>query len=89
MKVSDYIDRFEVDLHPTFQPPKLVLFEEPFEIKRMGWGVFDINIKVYWKPWTGVDMNEISHYLSFDGNGKEHKYKVRVDRKKFDEIHKI
>jgi transcription initiation factor IIF auxiliary subunit len=41
-KPLDWIEKVVVDLHPTFNPPKVTLTKEPFEVNRIGWGTFQI-----------------------------------------------
>ncbi|KNE57281.1 hypothetical protein AMAG_03013 [Allomyces macrogynus ATCC 38327] len=44
------IDRVVVHLHPTFRPASVTLTAPPFELKRLGWGIFNIACEIYWKP---------------------------------------
>ncbi|KAJ3366413.1 hypothetical protein GGF32_005415 [Allomyces javanicus] len=44
------IDRVVVHLHPTFRPASVTLTAPPFELKRLGWGIFNIAVEIYWKP---------------------------------------
>ncbi len=82
---QDYIEKIVVTLHPTFPKPIIKLEEEPFEFTRIGWGVFDIPSRIYWKKWTGLEPSEITHFLSFQQNGSQNKFGVKIDRKKFEE----
>ncbi|KNE66016.1 hypothetical protein AMAG_10293 [Allomyces macrogynus ATCC 38327] len=43
------IDRVVVHLHPTFRPASVTLTAPPFELKRLGWGIFNIAVEIYWK----------------------------------------
>ena len=48
-KTQDYIEKVEVKLHPTFTPSVRVIDKAPFTLKAMGWGTFNIPVKIYWK----------------------------------------
>ncbi|PVH91848.1 hypothetical protein DM02DRAFT_311846 [Periconia macrospinosa] len=39
---TDIIKEVRVNLHPTFRPPRVTLHAPPFEVRRLGWGVFVI-----------------------------------------------
>jgi hypothetical protein len=36
LQVEDYIEKVEVELHPTFDPPQLALTQPPFNVGRVG-----------------------------------------------------
>lgn len=78
------IDKIVVTLHPTFPDPIITLKKPPFEIKSVGWGVFDIPVRIHWKDWTGLPISDYSHFLSFDGDGEARKFKVKVDKAVFE-----
>eukprot|EP00163_Fabomonas_tropica_P016657 TRINITY_DN29787_c0_g1_i1.p1 TRINITY_DN29787_c0_g1~~TRINITY_DN29787_c0_g1_i1.p1 ORF type:complete len:158 (+),score=24.70 TRINITY_DN29787_c0_g1_i1:55-528(+) len=42
--IEDIFHEVTFDLHPTFNPPSVTRTESPFEVKRSGWGTFDIDI---------------------------------------------
>jgi transcription initiation factor IIF auxiliary subunit len=78
---NQIIEKVVVDLHPTFRPAQLTLTSAPFEVKRLGWGVFDIKIIIRFKQECNLGELEINHFLSFEGNGNftEHEidYKLK------------
>jgi hypothetical protein len=39
---TDVIEEVHIFLHPTFRPPKIVRQRSPYEVRRLGWGVFPI-----------------------------------------------
>jgi len=41
----------------------------PFEVTRIGWGYFDIDVVITWKSWLQMEPLEVNHLLSFDGEG--------------------
>lgn len=58
-------------LHPTFQQPLVILREPPFQMDRLGWGMFKAGIEIKLKPdvlegktWVG------SHHLSFEAQSE-------------------
>jgi hypothetical protein len=66
---SKYIDQVVVRLHPTFHPSTITLTEPPFEVSRLGWGVFLIRLTIKFKQEFRKPPLDLTHYLSFDGNG--------------------
>lgn len=83
--IESFIENVVITLHPTFYPSSITLDKAPFEIKRQGWGIFDIPIKINWKSWTGLECSELVHNLSFLQDGNENRMKFRVERAKFKE----
>eukprot|EP00698_Gefionella_okellyi_P008504 TRINITY_DN2109_c0_g2_i1.p1 TRINITY_DN2109_c0_g2~~TRINITY_DN2109_c0_g2_i1.p1 ORF type:complete len:424 (-),score=80.55 TRINITY_DN2109_c0_g2_i1:107-1378(-) len=63
------IDRVELALHPTFTPRTVVLQQAPFQLKRIGWGTFDVGVRVHFKEALRCAPLEVVHRLSFDGAG--------------------
>ena len=41
---GDLIEKVEYKLHPTFNPPLVVVDKYPFTFSRLGWGIFNIPI---------------------------------------------
>ena len=41
------IRRVVFKLHPTFNPPTVTVSQPPFEVGRIGWGIFDVGIEIY------------------------------------------
>lgn len=37
MRLQKFVEKVEVDLHPTFRPHKIVLEQAPFSVTRIGW----------------------------------------------------
>eukprot|EP01125_Pyxidicula_operculata_P006461 TRINITY_DN2237_c0_g2_i6.p1 TRINITY_DN2237_c0_g2~~TRINITY_DN2237_c0_g2_i6.p1 ORF type:complete len:585 (+),score=48.40 TRINITY_DN2237_c0_g2_i6:1627-3381(+) len=52
----------EFKLHPTFSPPSVTVYQRPFELKREGWGEFDITVVVRFIDNT---ENQYVHSLDF------------------------
>jgi hypothetical protein len=39
-----------LQLHPTFHPSRIRIDAPPFELARIGWGVFNVGVSIYLKP---------------------------------------
>lgn len=65
IRQSDVIKFVKFNLHPTFNPPYVIIHEEPFEIRRLGWGVFTITIVIHFQDYLQMEPMEIDHMLSF------------------------
>jgi transcription initiation factor IIF auxiliary subunit len=59
------IDSVRYELHPTFQPPYQIVRarEICFRLTRVGWGVFQVGVKVTFKDNT---VGETVHQLTFE-----------------------
>eukprot|EP00198_Chlamydomonas_reinhardtii_P000355 XP_001689690.1 predicted protein [Chlamydomonas reinhardtii] len=44
------VERVVVHLHPTFNPPVVVLTRPPFAVRRCGWGMFVVRAEVVFRP---------------------------------------
>ena len=79
--VDKYIKKLIIELHPTFKPKTIEFTKGPFELVRLGWGTFNIPIKIYWKDHLNKEVTEIEHYLSFEDDVKATKFTVEFNRK--------
>jgi hypothetical protein len=89
MSRPDLVDRVEVYLHPTFRPPRLTLRRAPFEVRRLGWGTFNIEATIWLKEgWAWVKEGsrekerflELDWVLDFEGRGRQGRVRGRVIR---------
>jgi len=80
------IQKVEVQLHPTFRPSKLTLGKAPFEVQRAGWGIFSIEIKVFFKPQLKIPPIETSHLLNFTRNDTFKVHKVKADLRLLEQV---
>ena len=80
-----FISKVEFKLHPTFNPPKVTVNKVPLQIKRWGWGVFEIKIIIHWKKWMNKEPTQYTHMLSFDGDGKRNAFLVDVNKNDLDD----
>lgn len=83
----DIVEEVRVDLHPTFRPPRVTLREPPFEVRRLGWGVFTIDVKIVLKePYSWVVGGEngrqrdlaLDWELDFEGRGRQGRVRAKV-----------
>lgn len=45
----EMIEEVHIDLHPTFNPPRIIRGRPPYDIRRLGWGTFTITANVMLK----------------------------------------
>lgn len=64
-----FIDHVTVQLHPTFSPPTVTLWEPPFRVRRVGWGVFYIRAVVHFRSQWQRPPLRIAWLLDFSGHG--------------------
>ncbi|CAD8064908.1 unnamed protein product [Paramecium sonneborni] len=67
--INHMIESVTYHLHETFRPNVITVKQAPFELKRLGWGVFNIPILIKFKKEYNIPNLEVDHYLSFQGNG--------------------
>uniref|UniRef100_A0A7S3NSW9 YEATS domain-containing protein n=1 Tax=Euplotes crassus TaxID=5936 RepID=A0A7S3NSW9_EUPCR len=79
-----FVSKVEFKLHPTFQPSKVTVDRMPFQIKRIGWGIFEIKITITWRHWMKKEPTKYTHMLSFDGDGKRNAFIVDVPKDMYD-----
>ena len=79
-----FISKVEFKLHPTFHPPKVTVNKFPFQIKRIGWGIFEIKIIITWRHWMKKAPTKYTHMLSFDGDGERHAFIVDVNKEMYE-----
>ena len=72
-------------MHPTFRNNLIVMKNPPYLFARIGWGVFLIPIKIYWKDYLQLEQSEFSHFLSFSQEMKSYFKIIKIDRKISDE----
>ena len=69
-ETGQFVSKVVFHLHPTFNPPKAVITEAPFQLRRIGWGYFELVIEMHFKPFMGRrEPYIINHMLSFEGKG--------------------
>jgi len=70
------IEKVEFQIHPTFQPNKIMVSAAPFEVERTGWGTFTVVVKVYFQPALNKPMCQFNHDLVFEEKGEFKEYDV-------------
>ena len=74
-------------MHPTFGVTEIDVKAAPYEMKRIGWGTFEIPIEIFFRRETGRrETLKLSHYLSFEGTGKRINFTVSFDKEKLEKI---
>lgn len=83
----EIVKEVRVNLHPTFRPPRLVLRNPPYEVRRLGWGTFTIEAVIVLKePYSWVTGEgderqpklELSWQLTFEGRGRQGRVRAKV-----------
>ena len=87
--MESLVEKVRFYLHPTFgcefREEKSTYGSDQYKIKYLGWGVFNIPIKIYWREATGIkEVTTVDHYLSFDGDGKWRDIKIRFQKDKLE-----
>lgn len=75
---SKIIEKVSFGMHPTFGCTEVVITRNPFSISRIGWGTFEIPIKIYFK--NIKQTLTLNHYLSFDGSGKINVHLMKIKK---------
>jgi NAD-dependent SIR2 family protein deacetylase len=70
---KDNIEKVTFQLHPTFKPSEVEVKSSPFQISRIGWGTFTVEMEIYLKNGEKFTMK---HALSFEGSGSEKIYEI-------------
>lgn len=65
LNINDYIESVTFKLHPTFNPPNIIVNKSPFELRRCGWGTFEITLKIKFKSKFKQEDLELKIDLSF------------------------
>ena len=60
--ISHFVKSVTFTLHPSFKDPLRIISEPPYEIHEVGWGEFDIGIKISFYDQAFKDL-EINHLL--------------------------
>lgn len=87
---TDIIAAVHIDLHPTFRPPTVTRLNPPYEIRRLGWGYFDVRARVVLKKgwaWLSNDAFgatkrgvRLTWTLDFEGEGSMGRCCLKVKR---------
>jgi hypothetical protein len=79
---SQVIKQVTFFLHPTFNPSKIVISKAPFEVRRIGWGTFNIPIKVEFIEKLNIEPLELNFELSFTRSLNEQfrTFNINIDK---------
>jgi hypothetical protein len=84
---SKFIRKVQFGLHPTFGTTEIDVKSAPFQMTRIGWGTFEIPIKIFWHYEFGIkEPLELEHCLSFEGTGESKVYIFKIEKKKVEKI---
>jgi len=64
-KLEKVVEHVDFDLHPTFDPPTIRVSKPPYSISRLGWGTFEVRIRITWKCELGLSPSIFTHLLRF------------------------
>ena len=92
LSLSAIIEEVQIFLHPTFRPPRVIKTFPPYEVSRLGWGVFSVTAHVMLKAgysWLSEEaerapdgaekgMLPLSWVLDFDGEGRQGRCRLKV-----------
>eukprot|EP00347_Sterkiella_histriomuscorum_P016628 403352460 len=85
--IKRYIQKVRFGLHPTFGVTEIDVKSAPFQMTRIGWGVFNIPIEIFFRRDTGKkETIKLDHYLSFQGQGSSRIFTIAFDKEKLDQI---
>lgn len=86
------IEEVQIFLHPSFRPPRIIRSMAPYEIRRVGWGIFTITAHVILKAgysWVSGEaerapdgaekgMLALHWTLDFEGRGTQGRCRLKV-----------
>ena len=85
--IQKYVEKVKFDLHPSFGVTELSVKSVPYEMKRVGWGTFEIPVTIYFRRDTGRrEPLKLEHMLSFEGKGKYQTISVSFDKDKLAQL---
>jgi hypothetical protein len=93
---NDLIEEVQIFLHPTFRNSRIIQQWPPFEVRRLGWGTFDIYANVILKvgySWVSSEADDapdggengllpLQWRLDFDGEGSQGRCRLKVKKEK-------
>jgi len=65
-KLEDYVEFVKFQLHPTFTPKNVKVFNAPYSLSRTGWGTFTVGVLIRWKDEFKCPPLKLEHNLSFE-----------------------
>jgi hypothetical protein len=71
-------------LHPTFGVSEIEVKSAPFAMTKVGWGTFDIPVKIDFCAWTKLKPLELTHELKFTGNGETNVNILKLNKDVFE-----
>jgi transcription initiation factor IIF auxiliary subunit len=81
---SKIIRKVTYGLHPSFGAPQVEVKTSPFELTKIGWGTFDIPIKIEFCSWLKLKPVELNHYLSFNNHRESNVHIIKLTKEVFE-----
>lgn len=78
-QTGKFIESVKYFLHPTFRPSEIVVNQHPFILSRIGWGYFEVEMEIRFKPWTKIPVMKLAHMLSFENGGSSAAFFIEVE----------
>ena len=69
VETKEFIKSVTYHLDPSFKPSVFKVTEAPFNLSRVGWGYFEIEIEVEFQEKFQLPIKKLSHMLSFENEG--------------------
>jgi len=73
------IKRVTFRLHPTFIPTRVIVDNPPFQLRRIGWGVFNIGIIIEFHNNLDLPKLELDHLLCLSRDLKKDVKYILID----------
>lgn len=83
LDLSRYIKCVKFQLHESFSQNRITRRHAPYEVRREGWGTFEVGVTIVWRRGARVDgecRQTLEHDLSFDGDGAHSSEVVELAR---------
>lgn len=66
---DDLIKSVKFVLDPTFSPPQVIVNKSPFNLRRLGWGTFEVELVITFRDNFNLPPLKLYHELVFEGDG--------------------
>jgi hypothetical protein len=65
-ELAAVVERVTFELHPTFFPTTVRVATPPFALERVGWGFFEVGVRVEFRAALGKRPLRLAHLLNFE-----------------------
>ena len=80
LKPEKLIKSVEFQLDESFPKSLIIRPNPPFEFQMVGWGEFEIPIKITWQSWLKRPPTYLEFPLSFQGGGKQRSFVIKINK---------